>query len=83
MSTMSRQILAIARTDALAVASVRHDEPLTRAAVDAAIRASILAHGGTRGCAAAVAQAYGDHPETTRPRIRWARHTVTTLYDAA
>ena len=80
---MTRQILSIARTDALAVARIRHDEPLTRSSVEAAIRASILAHGGTRGCAAALAQAYGDHPETARPRVQWARQAITALYDAA
>jgi phosphoribosylamine-glycine ligase len=83
MSTMTRQILAIARTEALALATVSRNEPLDRAAADKAIRASIRTHGGTRGCAAALAEAYGDYPETTCPRIRWARLTVTALYDGA
>jgi len=80
---MPRQILTIARTEALAVAPIPRDEPLTLAAIDAAIRASILAHGGIRGCAAALAQAYGDHPETACPRIQWARQTIDTMYEAA
>jgi hypothetical protein len=31
---------------------------------------------GIQGCAARVAQAYGDHPETAVLRMRWARATV-------
>ncbi|HWM95952.1 MAG TPA: hypothetical protein VNO54_02750, partial [Streptosporangiaceae bacterium] len=39
--------------------------------------AAALAAFGIRGCAARVAQAYGEHPETAVPRMRWARATVT------
>jgi hypothetical protein len=31
---------------------------------------------GARGCAARVAQAYGEHPETAVVRMRWARAVV-------
>ena len=34
---------------------------------------------GTRGCAAVVAQEFGDHPETAVPRMRWAREQVALL----
>jgi hypothetical protein len=34
---------------------------------------------GSRGCAAAVAQEFGDHPEVAVPRMRWAREQVARL----
>jgi hypothetical protein len=44
--------------------------------VRAAIRASLLRHGGTLGCLAFRATEYGDHPESAASRMRWARRTV-------
>ena len=41
-----------------------------------AIAAAVAAF-GIRGCAARVAQAYGEHPETAVLRMRWARAAVT------
>ena len=38
--------------------------------------AAALAAFGIRGCAARVAQAYGEHPETAVLRMRWARAAV-------
>jgi hypothetical protein len=38
---------------------------------------------GSRGCAAAVAQEFGDHPETAVLRMRWAREQVDLLAAAA
>ena len=64
-----------ARADALfASALQRSDEP-SPAQIDQAIAAAVRAF-GTRGCAARVAQAYGEHPETAVLRMRWARATV-------
>jgi hypothetical protein len=37
---------------------------------------------GSRGCAAAVAQEFGDHPETAVLRMRWARDQVRLLLTA-
>jgi hypothetical protein len=64
--------ISTVRADAL-FASVlqRSDEP-SAAQVDQAIAAAVRAF-GTRGCAARVAQAYGEHPETAVARMRWAR----------
>ena len=42
-----------------------------RQAIDAAARAF-----GASGCAARVAQEFGDHPETAAARMRWARATA-------
>src|SRR6266566_5006347 len=38
---------------------------------------------GARGCAARVAQAYGEHPETAVRRMRWARTAVTGVFGGA
>jgi hypothetical protein len=37
---------------------------------------------GSRGCAAQVAQEFGDHPETAILRMRWARSAVEQAYVA-
>jgi hypothetical protein len=64
-----------ARANALfASALQRSDEP-SAAQVRQAIAATVRAF-GTRDCAARVAQAYGEHPETAVPRMRWARAVV-------
>lgn len=49
------------------------------AEVDAAILAAILLHGSC-GCAAAVAQEYGDHPDLAGARMRWAIATVRAAH---
>ncbi len=68
--------ISTVRADALfASAWQRSDEP-SAAQVDQAVAAALRAF-GTRGCAARVAQAYGEHPETAVARMRWARAAVT------
>jgi hypothetical protein len=70
------------RADALfASALQRSDEP-TPAQVDEAIAAAVRSF-GARGCAALVAQAYGEHPETAVERMRWARATVLRSFEGA
>ena len=49
---------------------------LVGAQVQQAIAAALAAF-GIRGCAARVAQAYGEHPETAVLRMRWARAAVS------
>jgi hypothetical protein len=74
--------ISAARADALfASALQRSDEPSAeqvRQAIAAAVRAF-----GARGCAARVAQAYGEHPETAVRRMRWARAAVTGVFGGA
>jgi hypothetical protein len=71
-----------ARADALfASALQRSDEP-SAAQVHQAVATAVRAF-GTRGCAALVAQAYGERPETAVLRMRWARATVTRAFGAA
>jgi hypothetical protein len=68
--------ISTVRADALfASALQRSDEP-GAAQVDQAIATAVRTY-GTRGCAARVAQAYGDHPEAAVTRMRWVRATVT------
>jgi hypothetical protein len=73
--------ISTARADALfASALQRSDEPSAaqvRGAITDAIRAL-----GARGCAARVAQAYGEHPETAVLRMRWARAAVARAFGA-
>jgi hypothetical protein len=60
------------RADALFASDLqRCDEP-SAAQVDQAIAAAVRAL-GAHGCAARVAQEYGEHPETAAVRMRWAR----------
>ena len=67
--------ISAARADALfASALQRSDEP-SATQVRQAIAAAIGAF-GARGCAARVAHAYGEHPETAVLRMRWARAIV-------
>jgi len=70
-----------ARADALfASALQRSDEP-SAWQVEQAVTAAIGAF-GVRGCAARVAQAYGEHPETAVTRMRWARTAVADAFGA-
>jgi len=55
------------------------DNPST-AEVVGAIERALRTHGGSAGCAADVAQAYGDHPELAAPRMRWARRLVGLVF---
>ena len=64
------------RADALFASALQQSDEPTAAQVDQAVNAAIRAH-GTRGCAARVAQEYGEHPETAATRMRWARATAT------
>ncbi len=75
-------IIVTAQADAL-FASVlqRSDEP-SAAQVRQAIATAIRAF-GARGCAARVAQAYGEDPETAVMRMRWARAEVTGMFSHA
>jgi hypothetical protein len=74
--------ISAVRADAL-FASVlqRSDEP-SAGRVRQAIAATIAARSGS-GCAALVAQAFGEHPETAITRMRWARTTVADVFGAA
>jgi hypothetical protein len=80
---MSVDSLLCTRAEILAVSHASASQALDRAGVDAAICVAIHRHGGVRGCVAALAQEFGEHPETAAPRMRWAKRTVTDLYPPA
>jgi hypothetical protein len=67
--------ISTARADALFASSLQRSDEPNPAQVHQAVAAALAAF-GIRGCAARVAQAYGEHPETAVPRMRWARATV-------
>ncbi|MEJ3746280.1 hypothetical protein WEI85_23690 [Actinomycetes bacterium KLBMP 9797] len=72
--------LTAARAEALFTSHLSTgSQPAFGTVVDA-IRDAVRMHGGVRGCAADVASAYGDRPETAVPRMRWARGVVEELY---
>jgi hypothetical protein len=64
-----------ASADALFASALQLSDGPSAAQVRQAIAAAIRIF-GTRGCAARVAQAYGEHPETAVARMRWARAVV-------
>jgi hypothetical protein len=71
MIEMRSQLLA-ARAAALFASDLPTGARPAPTAVAAVIAASVHACGGTRGCVALMAAAYGDYPETAAPRMRWA-----------
>jgi len=75
-SATSDLTISTARADALFASPLQRSDAPSPAQVHQAIAAAVAAF-GIRGCAARVAQAYGEHPETAVPRMRWARAAVT------
>jgi hypothetical protein len=75
-SATSDLTVSTARADALFASSLQRSDQPSPAQVHQAIAAALAAF-GVRGCAARVAQAYGEHPETAVLRMRWARAMVT------
>ena len=67
--------ISTARADALFASSLQRSDEPTPAQVHQAVAAALAAF-GIQGCAARVAQAYGEHPETAVLRMRWARAAV-------
>jgi hypothetical protein len=72
--------LTAARAAALFVSDLSATEQPTNVVVEAAIKHALQTRGGTRGCAADVAAAYGDYPELAARRMRWANSLVENLY---
>ena len=60
--------ISTARADALFASSLQRSDEPTPAQVHQAVAAALAAF-GIRGCAARVAQAYGEHPETAVTRM--------------
>ena len=73
-------LLSIARAEALFASGLSATAYTTEMEVTAAIRYAVVRYGGVRACAGEVAAAYGDHPDTAAPRMRWARDVVLLVY---
>jgi hypothetical protein len=71
-----------ARAVALFVSDVQRSDQITAESVTAAVRRSVREH-GTRGCAALVAQEFGEHPDTAVGRMSWALSAVRDCYRRA
>jgi len=68
---MRSQLLA-ARAAALFASDLPTGSQPSGTAANVAIASAVRAYGGTRGCVAMMAAAYGDYPESSAPRMRWA-----------
>jgi hypothetical protein len=78
--TNNRDLLVTARAAAIFTSHLATGSQPTSPEATAIISAAVRAHGGTRGCAAEVAAAYGERPETAAPRMRWARTVIEDIY---
>jgi hypothetical protein len=58
--------------DALFVSALQRCDRPSAGQVERAVAAAVDVF-GARGCAARVAQEFGDHPDTAVTRMRWAR----------
>ena len=72
---MSRLNMMDARCTALFASGLQRSDALTGDAVAAAVQLTVRQF-GVRGCAARMAQEFGDHPEAALERMRWIRHLV-------
>ena len=80
---MSQADFITAQAYAVFVSDMSCHAEVTDAVTTAAIQRAMHAFGGTRGCTAAAASEYGEHPDTASERVRWARNVVTALYGSA
>jgi hypothetical protein len=71
-----------ARAEALFASPLQRSDEPSSAQVRQAIAAAVAAF-GIRGCAARVAQAYGEYPETAVLRMRWACAAVADTSGSA
>jgi len=65
--------------DAVFVSMLQRSEGPSAGQVRDAVAAALRAYGG-RGCAARVAQEFGDHPEAAVARMRWARAVAGEVF---
>ena len=79
---MALDQLITARAAALFASDLSYQWLPGEAAVEAAISSALTACGGVDGCVSALAAAYGDHPETAVPRMKWARQTIEAMRPA-
>lgn len=70
------------RSEALFASDVQRSQDPSAESIRAAVTATV-ARLGESGCAALVAQEFGEHPDCALGRMRWARHAVRTAFHAA
>jgi hypothetical protein len=68
-----------ARADAVFASALQRSAEPNAGQVRRAVAETIRAF-GSRGCAARVAQEFGDHPETAAARMRWARIVASQAF---
>jgi hypothetical protein len=73
---------ASARAAALFASDLPNRRHPGAAAVEAAISSALTARGTIDGWVSALAAAYGDHPDTAVPRMKWARQTIDAMRPA-
>jgi hypothetical protein len=78
-STPYHLSIGAARADALFASPLQRSCEPSAGQVRQAIATTISAY-GARGCAARVAQAYGEHPDTALTRMRWALVAATSAF---
>jgi hypothetical protein len=71
--------VSAARVDALFASPLQRSDEPSAGQVKQAVAAAMGAFGDL-GCAARVAQAYGEHPETAVTRMRWACRMVAGAF---
>jgi hypothetical protein len=74
---MSRLDINAVRCEALFASALQRSDQPTSADVRLAIMRTVRDLGNS-GCAARVAQEFGDHPEVAVERMRWARQMVAS-----
>ena len=81
MSSLPCDFSAV-RADALFASALQRTDRPSPWQVRQAIAVAVARYGDS-GCAARVAQAFGEQPETAVTRMRWARTTVADAFGAA
>jgi hypothetical protein len=68
----------VLHADALFASALQRSDEVNVSQIRRAVTGAIAGYGAA-GCAARVAQEFGDHPETAAVRMRWARAAVALL----
>jgi hypothetical protein len=76
---MNRLNVTDARCEALFASQLQQSDAPTAQAVVEAIREAVRRF-GVHGCAARMAEEFGDHPEAAVERMRWARQVVGAVF---
>jgi hypothetical protein len=74
-----RQMLTVARAEALFASDLSAGEAHPATELRDAITTTVRRYGGVAGCAEQMAQEYGDHPDQAAQRMQWATGAVRSL----